>query len=389
MGEFTSSFAVVQQKYPISKTGIIMKGLLVFLSILVVVSAGSFSDEKKKMKKWAQHKAMEACYGKDAMNQWKVKVKRAMQKCAGIPAPELDLPMFKSPVRMIQALMMGAKETQRNKMMKLVSMMTEKEEQKQVAQPAQTMAFIPYPMVQQNQKHHDGDYMMMKMMKKMMMMKMMKKMMKEDKMPLEDMDDDDDEDDDYFRGGDDDEMGMEQFFQALMKAGKGTNEALRRNKRATDADLLDIGDKLVEKLKMEQEKMKMKYGNKTCMLQELNMIDSERNLDLPRMLKEADAYNVKDKWLMDMDKKATRICYAMAESLPREVLKECMDEKMYKIKVFWHCAEMHKYKRCMGKDVKEKLEEEFGSLEKLEDDTGMDEKTLLMMTYSLLSASDM
>merc|ERR1711994_267873 len=267
-------------------------------------------------------------------------------------------------------------------------MMMDKEEQKQVAAaPAQTMAFIPYPMAQQqHQRHHDGDHGMMKMMKMMMMKMMMKKMMSENPMPYEDMDDDDDDDDDFgFKGGDDNEMGMEKFFKAFMKARSQTNEALRRNKRATDADLLDIGDKLVEKLKMEQEKMKMKYGNKTCLLQELNIIDSDRNLDLPAMLKQVDSYGVKDKWLLDKEKKSMRICYAMAESLPREVLKNCMDEKMFKIKVWWHCSEMEKWKVCMGKDVKEKLEEEFGSLDKLQDDTGMDEKTLLMMTYSLLS----
>merc|ERR1719229_1529677 len=99
---------------------------------------------------------------------------------------------------------------------------------------------------------------MMKMLKKMMFKKMMKNMMKGHKMHFDHDDDDDDESgpEGYFRGVDDDEAGFEDFMKALFKSTTQATQALRRNKRATDADLLDIGDKLVEKLKMEQDKMK-------------------------------------------------------------------------------------------------------------------------------------
>ena len=66
-------------------------------------------------------------------------------------------------------------------------------------------------------------------------------------------------------------------------------------------------------------------------------------------------------------------------------MKECLDEKWYKIKAFMHCAEMQKYKMCMENDVRKKLEGEFGSLEKLSQDTNMDEKILLKLTSQILS----
>ena len=68
---------------------------------------------------------------------------------------------------------------------------------------------------------------------------------------------------------------------------------------------------MVEKLQMEQMKMKMKFGNKSCILQEVGMIDSNMNLDLGKMLKTFEEYNIKDQWLHQKGQKVHRLCYAV------------------------------------------------------------------------------
>merc|ERR1712001_705871 len=45
-----------------------------------------------------------------------------------------------------------------------------------------------------------------------------------------------------------------------------------RNKRAADV-IFELGDRLTEKLKSEQQKMQAQFGNASCVLQELDIVD--------------------------------------------------------------------------------------------------------------------
>merc|ERR1719461_1619490 len=109
--------------------------------------------------------------------------KKALKKCMGMPAPELELHKLMEPYKLIQSMLRGMKEHQSDHMMKMVTMMKAKAQQMnhgvvQQQQPI-TMAYVPYPMMQANQQSgmDDETSMMMKMMKKMMMKKFLRKMM--------------------------------------------------------------------------------------------------------------------------------------------------------------------------------------------------------------------
>merc|ERR1712110_119867 len=52
-------------------------------------------------KQWAEHKAMESCFGENMMKTSLLKMKKAVVKCTGQDMPELDLPMYKSPHRFV------------------------------------------------------------------------------------------------------------------------------------------------------------------------------------------------------------------------------------------------------------------------------------------------
>merc|ERR1712001_28709 len=216
----------------------------------------------------------------------------------------------------------------------------------------------------------------MKMMKMMMMKKMMKKMMSH-----HGGDHDDDEDDEgmssmYKMDDDDDMTGFQKFF-SMMKESKG------RYKR--DADLYDLGDRLVEKLEMAQEAMKAKVGNISCYLQEFGWIDEDMNLDLQGMLKEWDSYDWNgNDWLKAKSKQGVKDCYDMVEAMPTNILSRYGDVKVMKVMM---CCDTHKKLECMCNDAKQMLEKHFKPLPELVQETGMDEMTLLKMTHMLVEDS--
>merc|ERR1712072_1328648 len=70
---------------------------------------------------------------------------------------------------------------------------------------------------------------------------------------------------------------------------------------------------------------------------------------------------------------------------PKTRFDECAyGEKWGRIILFFQCEKEAKYKCCMNHDMKGKLEKSFGSLEELEQATGLPEYQLLPLTMKLL-----
>merc|ERR1712186_90574 len=279
-----------------------------------------------------KHKAMESCFGENMMKTSFLKMKKAVVKCTGMDMPELDLPMYKNPHRFVHALLESAEDLKTMKMYKAMSM-------------------------------------------KMMMKKMFKQEM-------------DDDNESPFgslgatkysgMGGDDSQY---KFFEKMMKS-------MNRNKRATD-DLFELGDRLTEKLKEETVEMQAKLGNASCVLKELDIIDQNENLDVSGMVQSIERGEwgeFPDEWLKEQHIKDCRNCATFADSIPKTVFEECAyGEKWGRIMMFFHCENEAKFKCCMNHDMKLKLEKSFGSLESLEEATGLPEYQLLPMTMKLLN----
>merc|ERR1711997_1162156 len=173
---------------------------------------------------------------------------------------------------------------------------------------------------------------------------------------------------------------MKMMKMMMMKETKG------RYKR--DADLYDLGDRLVEKLEMAQESMKAKVGNISCYLQEFGWIDEDMNLDLQGMLKEWDSYDWNgNDWLKAKSKQGVKDCYDIVEAMPTNILSRYGDVKMMKVKKMMMCCDTHKKLECMCNDAKQMLEKHFKPLPELVQETGMDEMTLLKMTHMLVEDS--
>jgi hypothetical protein len=185
------------------------------------------------------------------------------------------------------------------------------------------------------------------------------------------------------------DMDFNKLFQAFKRFPRRNEERNegRRKKRATD-DLYDLGDRLTEKLQMEQVKFQAQLGNMSCVLEELNIIDKNQELTVNKMIQDIEKGEwgtFEDKWFKEKMISNCRNCASHAESIPKMVLEECpLGVKWAKIKMYMHCEKMAKYRTCMNYDIKQKLEKSFGNLEELEEATGLAENQLLPLTMKLL-----
>merc|ERR1711890_113785 len=95
-----------------------MKSFIVLLFIGMAIAGDDMFGHEKMKKQWADYKAMESCFGEDMMKTSMLKMKKAVVKCTGTDMPTLDLPMYKSPSRVVHALLSSAQDFEQLKMLK-------------------------------------------------------------------------------------------------------------------------------------------------------------------------------------------------------------------------------------------------------------------------------
>jgi hypothetical protein len=331
-----------------------MRAFIILICVGVALAGEDMFGMKKMQKQWAEHKAMESCFGENMMKTSLLKMKKAVVKCTGMDMPELDLPMYKSPHRFVHAMLDSHQDMEQMKVMGALKSMQQMSGQQQ--QPALQLVLGG----QQQQVQKDD------MFKKMMMKMMLKKMFNEDSSsPFGNMD-----------SSSSDKFDMLKMLTQHM-----------RSKRATD-DIFELGDRLTEKLKSEQQKMQAQFGNASCVLQELDIVDQNLEIDVNAMVesvKKGEWGEFPDEWLKEHHIKDCRTCATFANSIPDLVFEDCpYGEKWGRIMMFFQCESEQKYKTCMNHDMKQKLEKSFGKIEDLEQATGLPEYQLLPLTMKLL-----
>merc|ERR1711881_490885 len=93
-----------------------MKSFIVLLFIGMAIAGEDMMGHEKMKKQWTDYKAMESCFGEDMMKTSMLKMKKAVVKCTGTDMPELDLPTYKSPHRVVHALLESAEDLEQMKM---------------------------------------------------------------------------------------------------------------------------------------------------------------------------------------------------------------------------------------------------------------------------------
>jgi len=179
---------------------------------------------------------------------------------------------------------------------------------------------------------------------------------------------------------------MMKMFSEMMDGGNGIQ------KRAADEDVYDLGSKLHEKLEHKKEHMEQMYGNMTCMLRECQVLDSQDKFYPQGIKMEWDEMKnkIEDPWLRSQLEKYCDQCIEFAENIPQSMLDDCpWGGEMVKTKMYMKCMMKKKFKTCMRKDIKDKLEEHFGGVDKLVKETKIPEYELYEIVKQMLKGPEM
>merc|ERR1712080_415619 len=348
-----------------------MKSFIVLLFIGMAIAGDDMFGHEKMKKQWADYKAMESCFGEDMMKTSMLKMKKAVVKCTGTDMPELDLPMYKSPNRVVHALLESAQDFEQMKMLKAFQQLSQSHKPA-APQPQGIQLVLGQP---QQQPQDD-------MFKKMMMKKLFMNKQEGNTETYETYGYETSSPFGNIGGKSRESPNKYEMMEQMMKTFMN-----QKHKRAAD-DVFELGDRLTEKLKQETVTMQAKLGNASCVLQEPGIIDQNQNLDINGMVKSVEdgEWGVfPDQWLKEHHIKDCRTCATYADSIPKTVFDECAyGEKWGRIMLFFQCEKEAKYKCCMNHDMKLKLEKSFGTLEELEQATGLPEYQLLPLTMKLL-----
>merc|ERR1712168_611429 len=213
----------------------------------------------------------------------------------------------------------------------------------------------------------DDDDMMDKMKMKMMMMKMMMN---------KDHDEGYDHEDMYDRMDTGDMFAKMYKMKSEMNKMRSSQEkpwekmmAQMRFRRDAD-DSLALNDRLKEKLEGQMEEHMNKISNMTCVLRELNVIDSRNNIDIAAMKADAqNKYKMPSEWFKGKYFTILDSCYEVAENLPADL------DNMFNVP---------------NQDSKKKIEINFGPVEDLLEDFNnqVNEEQLFYMVDQLLQGSE-
>jgi len=390
---------------------------------LLATATLGWEDEEKMFNTWSNIKAMESCWGEDNMKTYMVQVKKAISKCHGTDAPELELPMFSSPFRFINTMMTTGQQHQENLLQAVQAMarnmaqtmmqnngmqnnmmqnnMMQSNMQNTMMQNQFQQQYQPnnqqgrndmnyntnhqYPMNNQGQKYRanmqSNNMQYDQTMNTVSMMKLMREFMEKNYNQNNGVQRN-------FR--DNNNMDYSELFRSM----QGNN---MRYKRQVNEDantlpgFLELGDRLAEKLKETQEHAIAEIGNFTCVMKEMNVLNDQNELDVRGMKKDLENYNIPSEWFKNHEIRNIDICYQMSEGVPQSVQDDYEypgTPNLAKMKVFMDCCEKTRRKTCMQQDMKNKIENNFGPLENILEQTGLKEHELFPLMMKMLHSSE-
>jgi len=366
------------------------------LLALVVVSAVSVSagEDWKMFMKWAKTKAMESCWGEENMKLHTLNMKKAVSKCLQVDAPETDLPPFRYLNRFTNNLVQMANNRHHQSgyehgdddMMKMMKMMI--------------MAKMMDSFGGHNEDHHsqrhgcngfhdcDENNSESKMMK-MMMRRMMNSEDSHDRMDTMDNMDDMDMFSKMFKSMKSNKYDSYKSdnYSPLMK------RFMSGYQKRQAGDALELNDRLKEKLENLMKEHVSEMSNMTCVLKEMNVLDTRNKIDIAAMKADVENYKMPSEWFKDQYFAILDNCNEVAENQPAEL------DNMYNmpgmqhmgtVKSFMTCTKSAKMRLCMNQDTKKKIETNFGPVEELLQsfNNQINEEQLFFMVNELLQGDD-
>jgi len=140
--------------------------------------------------------------------------------------------------------------------------------------------------------------------------------------------------------------------------------------------------------------MVAEIGNMTCVLQECGMLNAENQLDVRSMKQKLSAYTLPSKWFKTKFEELIDNCYEMATTLPASVEEENVvsgnfgEVNVGQIKHFLKCYKDYHRKICMDQDTKTNIEENYGPVADILDQTGLTEHQLFTAFQHLITGEE-
>merc|ERR1712141_5093 len=341
---------------------------------------------------WTKMKAHEACWGEENTKQYTVKMKKAIAKCTQQDAPELQLPIYRNPYRVVNGLLNGAQEHERYVVSLLETIANNMNNGNNMNNRMNTMHNNMNTMSNGNFNQRHGfnsqysQYMNNDMvpLSQEYVQKLATEVMKQ--MQTQNQ---------YNTRSNNvmgklfnrqDSFGINQNF--------GNNFNNLRFKRQADAGVtwvLDLGDRLRDKIVEAEKHAEQKIGNMTCVMKEMNIINDNHEIDLAAMKQELRQMELSE-WFQARIEKDMDNCYAVAQNIPVDVQTAYAypgNPHLAKLKAFMTCCKTAKTQSCVYQDVRDKLEKNFGPLQKLLDTTGLTEQQIFPLVLQLLHGSEM
>jgi len=372
------------------------------LIALVVVSAVSVSagEDWKMFMKWAKTKAMESCWGEENMKLHTLNMKKAVSKCLQVDAPETELPPLRYLNRFTNNLVNmannnhGYGHNNEDQMMKMMKMMIMMKMMQSFGEHDEDHHSTRHGCDGNGRHNCDDNYGFNGVKTKDNMMRMMMRRMMNseghDRMDSMDMD----------------HMDMD-MFSKMFKSMKSNQYDSYKNddfspmmkrfmggfqKRQAD-DSLELNDRLKEKLENLMQEHVSELSNMTCILREMNVLDTRNKIDIAAMKADTENYKMPSQWFKEQYFAILDSCHEVAENQPAEL------DNMYNmpgmqhmgtVKSFMTCCKTAKMRLCMNQDTKKKIETNFGPVEELLQsfNNQINEEQLFFMVNELLQGDD-
>jgi len=367
----------------------------VFAIVLLAAATLGWEMEEKMVKMWTKMKAHEACWGEENTKQYTVKMKKAIAKCTQQDAPELQLPIYRNPYRVVNGLLNGAQEHERyvvSLLETIANNMNNNNNNNRMHNNMNTMSNGNFNQrTGFNSQYGNNQYMNNDMVP--LSQEYVQKLATEVMRQMQTQNQ-------YNTHSTNNVLGKLFQGQVQKQNSFGSNQNFGNNfnnlrfKRQADAgvtNVLDLGDRLRDKIVEAEKHAEQKIGNMTCVMKEMNIINDNHEIDLAAMKQELRQMELSE-WFQARIEKDMDNCYAVAQNIPVDVQTAYAypgNPHLAKLKAFMTCCKTAKTQSCVYQDVRDKLEKNFGPLQKLLDTTGLTEQQIFPLVLQLLHGSEM
>lgn len=361
-------------------------GVLLLSAVALAHRPGNFhvgAPDFHTMMQWNKLKSLEKCFGEDNMRNYMVEIKKALARCQQTDAPELELPIFRSPYKFVSSLISGANEREQQ-LFNIVSRMANQQQGSNLS-PNFYPATPDVLQSQYNPNHQvPSQYNPNQQVPSQNNVFELLEQINQDNIA------DSHRSQSPFTYANFQNSKYRGFQPAMDLPGTYSVKVESRFKRQADggsnSGFLNLFDRLAEKIKVVEKSEEEEIGNYTCVLRHLHFLDHNNDLDLRAMISQMDNYANPNKWLKDQQIQNYQSCYQMAENIPRHEQPFVEEGKpnMAKHQMFFKCLSKQSYETCMHHDLRAQIEHNFGPVDDLLKQTQLTEVELYRLVFELI-----